>query len=45
MTNYISNDKEIFDLQQRHAMESIHFYLTKITFPVTLLIFSHLLLP
>ena len=22
MTNYINNDKEIFDLQQRHAMES-----------------------
>ena len=22
MTNHVSNDKEIFDLQQRHAMES-----------------------
>ena len=25
MTNYINNDKEIFDLQQRHAIESLTF--------------------
>ena len=34
-TKYINNDKEIFDLQQRHAIES-HFYQTKIFFPVIL---------
>ena len=24
MNSYINNDKEIFDLQQRHAIEQIH---------------------
>ena len=45
MTNYVNNDKEIFGLQQRHAIESYTFYVTKISFPVILQIFSclHLL--
>ena len=29
MTNYVNNDKEIFDLQQRHAIGHIYFHLTK----------------
>ena len=29
MTNYVNNDKEIFDLQQRHAMESHTFLSNK----------------
>ena len=36
MTNYINNDKEIFDLQQRHAIESHTLSSNKISFPVTL---------
>ena len=36
MTNCINNDKDIFDLQQRHAIESHTFSSTKISFPVTL---------
>ena len=36
MNSYISNDKEIFDLQQRHAIESNTFTSNKIFFPVTL---------
>ena len=36
ITNYINNDKEIFVLQQRHAIESYTFFLTKNSFPVIL---------
>ena len=35
ITNYINNDKEIFDLQQRHAIESLTSS-NKISFPVIL---------
>ena len=35
MNSYI-NDKEIFDLQQRHATESDNLHLTKISFPIKL---------
>ena len=34
MTNFINNDKQIFDLQQRHAIES--HTSNKISFPVIL---------
>ena len=36
ITSYINNDKEIFDLQQGHAIESLNIVLTKISFPVIL---------
>ena len=37
MNNYVNkNNKEIFDLQQRHAMESHTFYLAKISFSIRL---------
>ena len=36
MNSYINNDKEIFDLQQRHAIESLTFTSNKNFFPVTL---------
>ena len=35
MTNYVNNIKEIFDLQQRHAMES-HTLSSKISFSIRL---------
>ena len=36
INGYINNDKEIFDLQQRHAIESLTFTSYKNSFPITL---------
>ena len=36
MSSYINDDKEIFDLQQRHAIETNIFTSKKFSFPVTL---------
>ena len=36
MTKYVNNNKEIFDLQQRHAMELPNFHLAKNSFSIRL---------